>query len=227
MNLPEIDAFLEQPSPQTRMQATAELRRHDADVIVPLLKQRMTHSNFACRSFVAMALGEQRTEEGFAALLGMVESETDPNVIAEAANALAKFGSPALPHLVTIFEQTEHWLVRQSLFASLEPFDCSEQLLHLCRLGIAGKELTVVYAAIANLGRLRDTPQAPEALAILLQTVKSEYGFIRSMTARQLRYFGGAEAEAALASLSQDGDHRVVGTVLEGLLPPSADSDSL
>ena len=223
MNLPDIDAFLEQPSPQTRMRAIAEVQRHGPHAIVPLLKQHMANSNFVCRSFVAMALGKQRNEEGLAALLEMLEVESDPNVISEAASALAQFGPQVIPHLVAIFEQTEHWLVRQSMFSAFEDFDCPEELLHLCNLGIQGNELTVRYAAVANLGRLRNTPQSSDALQLLLSVAESEYGFIRSMTARQLRYFGGEAAEAALAKLGQDDDHRVVGTVLEGLLPPQVD----
>jgi HEAT repeat protein len=120
MNLQQIQSFIESPDPQTRMRAITELRHHEPAVVVPLLKRRMYDQKFLIRSFVAMGLGYKRNDEAFEALLDIIKSETDHNVIAEAANSLAKFGSPAIPYLVSVFEQKSHWLIRQSIFAALE-----------------------------------------------------------------------------------------------------------
>ena len=79
-------------------------------------------------------------------------------------------------------------------------------------------DLTVKQAAIVNLGRLKETPQASEALDILLEATEHDAAFIRASAARILECFGGQQAQAALAKLQQDSSHRVVRVALEGLL---------
>lgn len=218
MDLPQIESLLDSPNPQSRMKAIVELRHYDPAVVVPLLKRRMYDKQFMLRSFVAMGLGYKRNDEAFEALLEIIKYETDHNVIAEAANSLAKFGPQAIPHLVTIFEQKPHWLVHLSIFAALEDLDCSEVLLKLCRLGFSGEDLTVKQVAITNLGRLVGTPYAEAALEILLQAAANSNAHIRAAAAKILRHFGGEKAQAVLAELQQDPDYRVVGASLEGLL---------
>lgn len=218
MNLPQIESFLDSPNPQLRMKAITELRHHDPDVVVPLLKQRMYDGKFLVRSFVAMGLGHKRNDEAFDALLKIVEHETDHNVISEAANSLAKFGPKAIPHIVKIFEENSHWLIRQSIFAALEDLDDPELLLKLCSLGFQGDDVTVRMSALVNLRRLKETTQSEAALDIALQAANHENGLIRASAARTLRHFGGSEAQATLSRLQQDSDYRVVRAVLEGLL---------
>ena len=104
MDFQQIESYLESPNPQTRMKALVELRNHDAELVVPLLKQRMYDKEFVVRSFVAMGLGNKQTEEGFEALLALIEYDRDPNVVAEAANSLAKFGDRAFSYLTELFE---------------------------------------------------------------------------------------------------------------------------
>ena len=84
--------------------------------------------------------------------------------------------------------------------------------------GFNGDDLTVKQAAIVNLGRLKETPQASEAMDILFEATEHDAPFIRASAARMLRYFGGQPAEAALAKLQQDSDYRVVRAALEGLM---------
>jgi HEAT repeat protein len=218
MDLPQIECFLDSPNPQSRMKAIVELRHHEPEVVVPLLKRRMHDQQFLIRSFVAMGLGYKRNDEGFEALLDMVQSETDYNVVAEAANSLEKFGPKAIPYLVALFEQQPHWLVRQSIFAALGDLDCPEVLLKLCDIGFNGNELTVKLVAIANLRRLQQTPQASNALEMLLQAAADDNALVRAEAARTLRYFGDQSAQAALEELRQDTNYRVVAAVLEGLL---------
>ena len=218
MDLQQIESFLDSPNPQSRMKAITELRQYEPDVVVPLLKRRMYDEQFLCRSFVAMGLGHKRNDEAFDALIEIVKHETDPNVIAEAANSLGKFGLQAVPHLVTIFEQQTHWLVRQSVFATLEDVECPEALLKLCRLGFNGDDLTVKRAALVSLGRLEGTPQGAEALDILFQAATDDSVFIRAAVARTLGRFAGQQAQSALSELQQDSDYRVVRAALEGLL---------
>lgn len=217
MELTQIQSFLESADPQSRMKAMVELRQHTPEVVVPLLKQRMYDKEFVIRSFVAMGLGYKQTEEGFDALVTLITTDRDPNVVAEAANSLEKYGDRAIPHLVQLFEQNTHWLVRQSIFAALETAS-PEVKLQLCRWGWEGKDLVVQGSAISNLSTLVGTPQAPDALAILLEAVVSETPMIRAQTARTLKHFDDPQAKAALLELRQDTNMRVVGATLESLL---------
>ena len=218
MDLSQIEAFLDSPNPQSRMKAITALRNYEPDAVVPLLKRRANDKEFVIRSFVVMGLGYKRNEEGFEALLEVIEYETDPNVVAEAANSLSKFGSQSLPSLVTLFEQNNHWLVRQSILATLDDFDCLEVILKLCRLGCNGEDLVVRRGAISHLIRLEGTALEAEALEILCRAAADSNAYIRTGAARALRHFDGEQAKAALAELRQDPDHRVIGAVLEGLL---------
>ena len=64
------------------------------------------------RSFVAKGLGYKKTNEGFQALLNLIDNDEDPNVKAEAANSLANYGEKAIPYLVELFRRESHWLIR-------------------------------------------------------------------------------------------------------------------
>lgn len=218
MELQQIETYIDSPNPQDRMKAITELRHHTPSVVVPLLRRRMCDQEFIIRSFVAMGLGNKQTEAAFEALVNLIEYDTDPNVRAEAANSLAKYGERAFPHLLQLFERDSHWLVRQSILAAVSEADCPEILLQLCRWGIAGDDPVVQEVAIANLGQLRGTPQAEEALSILLSLATSEAVVIRAQVARVLGYFDQPEAKAALGELREDRDYRVVGATLEALL---------
>ena len=46
---------------------------------------------FLVRSFVAMGLGNKRSDESYAALLNLMQFDKDPNVRAEASNSLSKY----------------------------------------------------------------------------------------------------------------------------------------
>lgn len=218
MRLQEIDSLLGSSNPQKRMQGIVELRHHSPADAVPLLKQRMFDKEFTIRSLVAMGLGYKQTEEGFAALLDIIAGERDPNVIAEAANSLSRYGDRSLPRLESIFEQHSHWLVRQSIFAVIADFDCPALLLKLCRIGYQGDDLTVKGAALTCLQQLSETSLGAAALVILLHATGSDSWFLRAQAARTLRHFDDPAAKAALETLRQDPDHRVVGAILEGLL---------
>lgn len=218
MDFQQIESYLESPNPQTRMKALVELRNHAPELVVPLLKQRMYDKEFVVRSFVAMGLGNKQTDEGFEALLALIEHDNDSNVVAEAANSLAKFGDRALPHLTKLFEQNSHWLVRQSIFAALEGAAPPETLLQLCRWGLEGEDLVVRSSAIANLGQLSETAQAEDALAILLNAAIADIAMLRAQAARTLKDFDDPRAKAALSELRHDSNLRVVGAAMESLL---------
>lgn len=218
MELNQIKAYLDSPEPQNRMKAIVELRHYIPEVVVPLLKQRMYDKEFIVRSFVAMGLGYKQTDEGFDALLHLIIYDNDANVRAEAANSLAKYGDRSIPYLRELFERESHWLIRQSILAAMTEMDRPDLLLQMCRWGLEGDDLVVKLASIANLGELAKTPQAWEALEILLDLANNNAGEIRSQVATALRNFDDPRAKTALVQLRQDSDYRVIAATLEALL---------
>lgn len=218
MELHQIESFLDNPNPQSRMKAITELRNYEPHLVVPLLKRRMYDEKFVVRSFVAMGLGYKQTDEGFRLLIDLIEHDNDHNVRAEAANSLAKYGSEAIPHLVELFRKDPDWLVRYSIFAAIDFTGRPEILLELCTLGIEENHPVVRQAAIASLEQLATTNQASAALDILLSLVNSEHGLIRAQVAKILRRFDDPRAQSALTELRQDSDHRVIAAILEDLI---------
>lgn len=218
MELHQIEIYLDSPNPQNRMKAITELRHYEPYLVVPLLKRRMYDQEFVIRSFVAMGLGYKQTDEAFELLLDFIEHDRDYNVRAEAANSLAKYGEEAIPHLVQLFHQDSHWLVRQSIFAAIDLTQHPKILLELSIWGFRGDDPVIKATAIANLGQLAKTPQASLALEILLVAANSEEKAIRIQVARVLKHFDDPEARVTLMKLRQDPDHQVVGATLEGLV---------
>ena len=218
MELHQIETYLDSPDPQNRMKAIVELRHHEPNLVVPLLKRRMHDREFMIRSFVAIGFGYKQTDEAFELLLDLIENDKDYNVRAEAANSLAKYGEQAIPHRVKLFQQDTHWLVRQSIFAAVDLTKHPEILLELSMLGLKGSDPVVKQTAIANLGQLAKTPQASSALELLLLAANSQEVIVRAQVARVLILFDDPKAETALLKLRQDPDHRVVGATLEGLM---------
>ncbi len=218
MELHQIETYLESPNPQKRMKAITELRHYEPPLVVPLLKRRMYDREFIIRSFVAMGLGFKRTDEGFDLLLNIIKHDKDYNVRAEAANSLAKYGEQSIWHLVKLFQNDSHWLVRQSIFAAIDLTKNPEILLDLSVLGLQGDDPVVKLTAISNLGQLAGTNQASSSLELLLEAANSEQAIIRAEVARALKDFEEPRAQATLMKLRQDSDYRVVGATLETLV---------
>ncbi len=218
MEINQIKAYLDSPDPQNRLKAIVELRNHPANIVVPLLKQRMYDEEFVIRSFVAMGLGYKLTDEGFEVLLNLIDNDLDPNVKAEAANSLAKYGEKAIPHLVELFRKESHWLLRQSILAAIEEMGSPDVFLQLSLWGLEGDDLTVKLSSISYLRKLKGTLLEPEAINLLLELSTSEIVAIRVQVARVLGIFEDPKARDVLVKLRDDQDHRVVGATLEVLL---------
>ena len=218
MEFSEIKSFLTNPNPQNRMKAIVELRHYEPSVVVPLLKQRMYDKEFIIRSFVAMGLGYKRTEEGYQSLLDLIKNEQDPNVKAEAANSLSKYGDKAISHLVEMFKKESHWLIRQSIFAIIDEFDSLELLLELSRYGLQGDDIVVKLTSITNLAKLSNTVYEEEAVGLLFDLSADKTAIIRVRVAKVLVNFDHPKAKVALAELKHDSDHRVVAATLESLI---------
>ena len=218
MDIDLIKTYLEDSDPQKRMKAILELRSYDADVAVPLLIASMDDNEFLVRSFVAMGLGKKQSAESFARLLEMMKFDRDPNVRAEASNSLSYYGEVSAPHLLLMFEQDDHWLVRRSILAALAELNCPRELLEAALIGIAGEDHSVKESSIGCLATLSGTEKEAFALEKLLSLVNDESWRIRLRVAKSLAQFDAPQAQKALQKLKEDPDHRVVGAVLDSLV---------
>lgn len=218
MDIEQIKNALNDEDPQRRMKGIRELRNCEADVAAPLLLEHVNDQEFLVRSFVAMGLGRKQSDEAFQALLTMTKLDTDPNVRAEAANSLSFYGDVAVPHLREIYESDDHWLVRRSIVAALVDLKSPQELLEICEIGLAGEDEPVMESCISALGLLAGSQQENAALNLLLCFVDDQSWRIRLQVARSLGRYQDPQAIAALAQLKTDGDHRVVGAVLESTI---------
>jgi HEAT repeat protein len=218
MELAAIAAHLDSENPQDRMRGITALREYEPDVAVPLLMRCVHDSEVVVRSFVTMGLGYKRTPEAYDQLLLMLDRESDPNIRAEAANSLSKYGKVAVPHLVKAFHANLNWLMRLSIIPALSQLDAPEELMQLCQAGLNDPDPTVKETAITYLMDFADRPESEAALDLLLPYVASEHWHLRRQVALVLKSFSQERGRAALIELRQDEDHRVVAAALEALM---------
>ena len=92
MDLPAIEAAISSGDTTLRMRAITAMQPFEPQECVPLLLQCLDDDAFVVRSLACMGLGYKRNPEGLQALLAVMHSESDHNVRAEAANAVARHG---------------------------------------------------------------------------------------------------------------------------------------
>ena len=179
--------------PVKAMPAITQLRHCTDSEAVPLLVLGTEQKPFLVRSLSCSGLGYKRTEQGWSVLSVLVTDDEDPNVRAEAANALASYGvERAWPLLRSTFEADGAWLVRCSILSALaeQPEIDLTWLLELATIAITDADGMVRVSGAEILSRI-----------------------VREGTTQPI----GAQARGLLQSLQNDADHRVVAAVLNGL----------
>jgi len=179
--------------PVRAMPAITNLRFVSDQEAVPLLVLGTQQKPFLVRSLSCSGLGYKRTEQGWLVLSTLVVADEDPNVRAEAANALASYGvNRAWPLLQKAFQADQAWLVRCSILSALaeQPEIDLNWLLELATMAIGDADGTVRVSGAEILGRL-----------------------VRDGAGQSI----GEQARTLLRPLQQDNDHRVVAAALNGL----------
>ena len=179
--------------PVQAMPALTELRFLEDDVAVPLLVLGTEQKPFLVRSLSCSGLGYKRNEQGWSVLSRLLSADDDPNVRAEAANALSSYGvERSWPLLRDAFAADEAWLVRCSILSAFaeQPEIALSWLLELATMAIADPDGTVRVSGAEILGRL-----------------------VREGDGQSI----GEHARTLLQPLQQDRDHRVVAAALTGL----------
>lgn len=218
MHLDQVKASLESKNPQEKMRAITALRQYEDQIAVPLLASQISEPELIIRSLAAMGLGHKRTPEGFAVLVNVLQHERDANVRSEAANSLSKYGEQAVPYLMTMSEQDDHWLTQLSILSSMTEFDCPDELYTLCIRALEHTDPVVQCCGLEHLGYLQGTIRHQDAMETLLVWAESENWLCRKQTALTLRLFKELFVKKALMRLRQDEDYRVVAATLEGLI---------
>ena len=179
--------------PVKAMPALTELRFLEDDAAVPLLVLGTEQKPFLVRSLSCSGLGYKRNEQGWTVLSRLLSADEDPNVRAEAANALASYGvERSWPLLRDAFAADEAWLVRCSILSALaeQPDIAFGWLMELAKMAIVDTDGTVRVSGAEILGRL-----------------------VREGDGQTI----GEQARTLLQPLQQDRDHRVVAAALNGL----------
>ena len=192
-DLGELREAIASGAPVRAMPALTQLRFCDAEDAVPLLVLGTEQKPFLVRSLSCSGLGYKRTEQGWDVLTRLLGADEDPNVRAEAANALASYGvERSWPLLQAAFSADGAWLVRCSILSALaeQPEIKLAWLLELAQMAITDGDGSVRVSGAEILGRIvRDGIDQPI----------------------------GAEARVLLQPLQQDVDHRVVAAAFNGL----------
>jgi HEAT repeat protein len=193
MDLESLKQAIVSGDPSRSMPALVGLREVEVEQAVPLLLLGLEQEVFMVRSLSCAGLGQKRNEAGWQALEEALRHDGDPNVRAEAANALVSHGvARAWPLVREAFERDRQWLVRCSILSALaeQPEMGPAALLELAQLAVADGDGSVRVGGTEILGRL-----------------------VREANEQQIT----AAARELLVALQQDGDHRVVAAALNGL----------
>ncbi len=215
IDLAQIDRDLRDRSLYTQKVALDKLAMLPADVAVPIFSRLLASSDFMQRRIAVMGLGNHRVEESFQLLADVITNDRDPNVMGEAANAIVDFGDRAIPLLVTLFRNTDSWLVRQSIVPLLIDTDYHPQLLTIAEIAIADETQSVKEVGILALGHLLNSPVAERSLSLLLDLCKDPVWRNRWRAAIALQSLQNPATKAAISQLQQDEHFRVVAAALE------------
>ncbi len=215
IDLEQIDRDLRGRAIDKQKAALDRLAQVPADLAIPLLARLLTSNDFIQRRLAVMGLGNHRVEASFQLLTDVITSDGDPNVMGEAANAIVDFGDRAIPLLVTLFRNTDSWLVRQSIVPLLMDTNHHAELLTISEIAIADETQSVKEVGILALGHLLNSPVGDRALSLLLELCKDPLWRNRWRAAISLQSLQNPATKAAISQLQQDEHFRVVAAALE------------
>jgi HEAT repeat protein len=211
----KLETMLRTGSVFERKSALDELSQCPSDRAVPIFQRLTTHSDFLCRRFAVMGLGNHRTADSLAILKDLLEQELDESVLSEIANALFEFGDESVPLLQKLFERNHHWLTRQTIISILMEANCDEVLLAVIRQALQDETQTVKETAILALGSLLKGKFQEDALDLLATLAEAIFWRDRWRAATALSLSSTPRAKLLLAKLKQDPKHYVVAAALE------------
>jgi HEAT repeat protein len=116
---------------------------------------------------------------------------------------------------VTLFKNTDNWLVRQSIIPLLIDTNHPTELLIVAEIAIADDTQSVKEVGILALGHLLNSPVQARALSLLLELCQDPSWRNRWRATISLQSLQNPATKAAIAQLQQDEHFRVVAAALE------------
>ncbi|MEM9926511.1 MAG: HEAT repeat domain-containing protein [Cyanobacteria bacterium P01_D01_bin.50] len=215
-SIEQIEINLRNEALNIRKAALDSLAEYPWEVAVPILEKLAREKDFALRRLAVMGLGNHTSEASYEQLLQIIQHELDSNVLAEAANSIFEFGDIAVPILQELFENSENWLVRQTVLSLFVETTYYETSLTLAKTALQDNDIqTLKETAILVLGQLLKSALRDQALQILTELADSENWRIRWRVAAALQYTQDLSARKLIAKLQQDRHYRVVAAALE------------
>jgi HEAT repeat protein len=182
-------------------------------LLKPLTSDRQVRIRYAAVSQLD-TLGNENRSETLAILRDRLLNDPEVDVQAAAADILGalKF-TEALADLQTVYEQTQEWILKMSIVATLGEMG-DVRGFDLLKLALTSDNALIKTAAISALGDLG----LPEVLPLILPFLEDEDWQIRFRLAIALGQFSQPEAQEALRKLAQDPFEQVAGTA-KSLIP--------
>ncbi|KOR36005.1 phycocyanin alpha phycocyanobilin lyase [Planktothricoides sp. SR001] len=186
-----------------RLRAVNDLRHLDPAIAFQLIqtaiKDQSARVRYAAVSQMT-SLGEQDRETALTVLRDRLHNDSEADVQAAAADALAALKlTEAFDDLRQQYETTKEWLVKFSIVAALGEMGDPRSFEVLEDALLNGEQL-VKTVAISALGELGDR----RAIALLLPYATDPDWQIRHRLTQALGTLGGAEVRATLEQLASD-----------------------
>jgi HEAT repeat protein len=213
--LQQIETDLRSKRIDVRKAALDRLATFDSDLAIPILKRLATEKDFGLRCLAMMGFNNYQTENSFEYLKSVLKEEKDHSVLAEAANSIYDFGEKAIAPLQALFDDCEHWLVRQTIVAVLIESEDPQVLLSIAQKAIESSTQMTQETGIFALNKLLNTSFKQEAFDLFTRLANDRDWYIRSRIAIALRESPEPQARVIIAKLQQDENYRVVAAALE------------
>lgn len=214
-NLPEIEMQLRSFALNERVMALNQLAKLDSGLAVPVLERLAAETDFMFRRLAVMGLANHPVESAFVLLQELISRESDHSVLAEAANSIFEFGDRSIPILLSIFERSPHWLVRQTIISILVETDHYDALFQVATEALQDETQTVKEAGILAMARIWRSSLAQPAFELIKALAADEFWRNRWRAAIALSGCTLPESRELLAKLQTDENYRVVAAALE------------
>lgn len=216
-NLPEIEMRLRSFALNERVMALNQLAKLDSSLAVPALERLAAEKDFMFRRLAVMGLANHPVDASFVVLQGLIDRESDHSVLAEAANSIFEFGDRSIPILLSIFERSSHWLVRQTVISILVETDHYDALFQVATEALQDETQIVKEAGISAMARIWRSPLAQPAFELVKAWAADEFWRNRWRAAIALSGCTVPESRELLAKLQTDDHYRVVAAALESM----------
>ncbi|BAY16373.1 PBS lyase HEAT-like repeat protein [Nostoc sp. HK-01] len=198
--LQEISAQLESSNLRDRMVALASLRDVPAEDAVPLIKKVLDDDSLQLRSMAIFALGIKQTDECYAILVRILQTDPDYGIRADAAGALGYLGDVrAFEALARAFYEDTDWLVRFSAAVALGNLK-DPRAREILLQALDSKEAVLQEAAISALGEIGDLA----AVDNILKFAQSDDWLVRQRLVEALGNLPTPKSISALKYLEKD-----------------------